>query len=142
MAAIDFQPLNTSEDYFIGKNYKPYEFIFNKWQNQFPTGGNLPQEAIQYFSPYAIWTRFPHSDDNNMIPLLDEALSDYLMSYKDILIKTTNKCMSNNIDRKLIMGNYLNYRIEKDPAKGILYASFGNEWTEYVLNSVLFPKEE
>ena len=33
---------------------------------------------------------------------------------------------------------YMRYRAEKDPARGMLRGFFGNEWTEYYINNILF----
>ena len=33
---------------------------------------------------------------------------------------------------------YMRYRAEKDPARGMLRGFFGNEWTESYINNILF----
>lgn len=37
------------------------------------------------------------------------------------------------------LSEYLQYRIDKDPARNMLVGSFGEEWTESMLRDVLFP---
>ena len=42
--------------------------------------------------------------------------------------------------RREAMETYLEYRAVNDPAKRLLTAAFGKEWTEAVLYQVLFPQ--
>jgi phycoerythrobilin:ferredoxin oxidoreductase len=36
---------------------------------------------------------------------------------------------------------YIRYRLENDPARPMLRSLFGEEWTERVLENVLFPRK-
>jgi Ferredoxin-dependent bilin reductase len=42
-------------------------------------------------------------------------------------------------DDESFLSDYLNYRIDKDPAKRLLVGAFGAEWTEASLREVMFP---
>eukprot|EP01041_Mallomonas_annulata_P002350 gene2350-4563_t len=137
LAAIDFQPLQNSPDYFDSLLYKPYEDIFNKWTTYFPSGGPLPIAAKQYFSPQVLWTRIP-PQNSSMLSTLKSAFLDYTECYVDLLSKTS--ISSRSIARDRVMDEYLEYRIVNDPAKKMLYSTFGADWTEKCLREIMFPK--
>jgi hypothetical protein len=43
-------------------------------------------------------------------------------------------------NRRSHQGEYLEYRLANDPARPMLKSLYGPEWTERLLNEVLFPK--
>ena len=154
IAAIDFQPLSSSPEYFSSHAaYLSNAELFRKWQGRFPPGGELPAAARQYFSPYALWTRFGasgtggsgSSDDGPATreATLDQvraALLEYCNAYTSLLGSTPGGTLDppRAADAEHFLAEYLSYRIENDPAKRLLVGAFGLEWTEAVLREVLF----
>ena len=66
------------------------------------------------------------------------AYLDYLNLYLDLV----RKAQTVSSKRSLLIGNgqksYINYRAEKDPARGMLSRFYGKEWTEAYIHKVLF----
>ena len=165
MAAIDFQPISSDRSIFARKNYICISKMHEKWRDVFPSGGELPEDAKRYFSPYALWTRIPPSKDPSRkvtsTPLMvsvGQALDDYVGCYAELmreeldnLTHTTSRVgsvdddsdqlrLQDSAQKEQFLMEYLDYRIEKDPAKRLLLSSFGEDWTNRVLKEVLFPK--
>ena len=72
--------------------------------------------------------------------LLGQALQEYLECYSSLLASASPH--SDPLVRARRLGTlreYLDYRIENDPAQRLLNAAFGAQWTEQVLREVLFP---
>lgn len=141
LAAIDFQPLIYNDDsYFQDKSYSLFAKNFNDLKASLPTGGSMPVAAAKYFSPYALWTRLPPHDDR--INIIEKACEIYVNSYATLL-KDANKIEDALILRKRQdnLKEYLNYRIENDPAKNMLNGAFGVDWTNNVIKEILFPYE-
>jgi len=89
LAAIDFQPLNNSMEYFQSHLYQPYSHIFQKWRDTCPSGGELPPSAASFFSPHALWTRCSIQDSSTLTNM-GEAFIEYLTCYIDLLEKYDN----------------------------------------------------
>lgn len=96
--------------------------------------------AAKYFSPQAVWTRFPHSDGNSLFFLITLALDDYLELYSDHL-KNSPECLDpiKIEQRRAGIKDYLTFRTVNDPAKNILNKAFGETWTHSALTEVVFP---
>ena len=140
LAAIDFQP-HVAERNELFQTHSTYQSIASchaKWQTRLPSGGELPQEAQRYFSPFALWTRIPttepgreskndglekenlHHDDPWVV--LGQALEEYVAAYASQLTTLSSDTSVENeapMDEQFLQ-DYLTYRIEKDPAKRLL----------------------
>jgi len=146
LAAIDFQPMCVSSTL---PNSDANEAMFRKWQDYFPSGGAMPAEAQRYFSPNALWTRFnldekiegdPNGVDTGKLEKIQIALSEYLNAYcAGLASARTVVDQTKRLERNHFLGEYLQYKIENDPAKNMLVGAFGREWTSAVLSKVLFP---
>ena len=132
-----------------------------------PAGGALPIEAQRYFSPHALWTRTAmkdimegHNDvfDTVYMQNVEKAFYSYIDAYIHTIegIQATdddenrsggvvgedNKASADDcltLPCKTFLSEYLQYRIDKDPARNMLVGSFGEDWTEEMLRAVLFP---
>lgn len=140
LAAIDFQPLNKSLEYFQGRAYEPYKQRFAHWNSRVPDVGGIPGSVKDYFSPTALWTRFPLNDTESLSSI-GSAFLDYMDCYRDLLANCPVTDPSILSVREEKLAAYLNYRIENDPAKNLLHGAFGKEWTDRVLREVIFPKD-
>ena len=146
LAAIDFQP-HVADRNMLFQTHPMYQSIASchaKWQTKLPSGGDLPQEAQRYFSPYALWTRIANdsgsleSTDDELpkekVPkddpwvVLGQALDKYVATYATQLTSGSSDFHS-PMDEQFLQ-EYLTYRIEKDPAKRLLV---GRQMQPYAL---------
>lgn len=125
--------------------------IHQKYMDLLPAGGSastLPAELKPYFSPYVIFARIPAANYSHYELVVKEAVLAYIDVYKQLIVAEQadkqpfsnehTHSVSTNV-RKLLIRDYLNYRIEKDPAKNLLTAAFGKDWTSYALRHIFFP---
>ena len=114
--------------------------IYDRWRPHFADGGPIPEEAKQYFSPAFLWTRLPLGKDSDQ--LIEKVFFSAFCEYLDLYMKLVDDSILVSDERAetLLKGQrrYLNYRIEKDPARGMLSRFYGNEWTEEYIHNVLF----
>ena len=66
------------------------------------------------------------------------SFKEYLNLYLKILFESEE--VGQGLQQKLIKGqnNYLNYRRDKDPARPMLSSLFGKDFTESLINKILF----
>ena len=139
LANIDFQPLESTNEYFDCEIYSPYKSKLKKWSLSLPSGGEFPANAEQYFSPLVLWTKFPSEKNTALLYLVGEALNAYVESYIDLVSKVRMTSIDEKARHELFLKDYLNYRTENDPAKRLLTAAFGKEWTESAIKDIMFP---
>ena len=170
LVALDFQPvLPISNDDSNGKivtslipqQYSQFEDklqkIHAKYQKsdsdsmvQLAWGGNIPEQAERFFSPYALWTRLV---DDNAIDTVNKVVWEAFQEYTDLYLDLMTAVQSDINTGKLevVEGKeednpvrdgqleYLDYRRTNDPARPMLQRLYGNEWSESVIGDVLFP---
>ncbi len=140
LIALDLQPALKDDivhtQYFLGK----LKFIHANWQSKLPSGGDIPLEARQYFSPAFLWSRIPLGAEGDKVisQIIKPAFDDYLNFFFDLVANAKN--ISSDRSLTLLNGQkkYMRYRAEKDPARGMLRGFFGNAWTERYINNILF----
>mmetsp|Transcript_25274 Transcript_25274/g.25607 ORF Transcript_25274/g.25607 Transcript_25274/m.25607 type:complete len:408 (-) Transcript_25274:730-1953(-) len=137
---------------------------------KFSWGGDFPESVKQYVSKYALWTRLQdiipveNNDDNDTPSAIDIIQSDIFLAFQrhlDTYLKLLGQYTtaldndnddenknSNNNDNNIetVKGDnhqpsYLDYRRNNDPAKPMLNALYGKEWTQTLLDNVLFPQD-
>ncbi|KAL3776316.1 hypothetical protein ACHAWO_002710 [Cyclotella atomus] len=165
LVAIDFQPvLPLDESSFllpmafsaIESKLKSIHSSLQSGENAIlPWGGDIPPQARRFFSPYALWTRLGGDNDtddaiNKVETFVWEAFQEYLDLYMDMM-KVVQQCVSvglyeidaslSNDENPVKKGqmDYLEYRRVNDPARPMLRRLYGEEWTERVIDEVLFP---
>ncbi len=140
LIALDLQPALKDDighsQYFLGK----LKSIHSNWQSKLPSGGDIPAQARQYFSPGFLWSRIPLGAEGDQLisQIIKPAFDDYLNCFLDLIANA--KRISLERSAKVLNGQkqYMRYRAEKDPARGMLRGFFGNEWTEHYINNILF----
>ncbi len=140
LIALDLQPALKDDmmhtKYFLGK----LKSIHANWQSQLPSGGDIPLEARQYFSPGFLWSRIPFGEEGDQLisQVIKPAFDDYLNIFLDLLTNANRILPARSL--KLLNGQkkYMRYRAQKDPARGMLSGFFGNVWTERYINNILF----
>ena len=140
LIALDLQPALKDDEvhtkYFLGK----LNSIHANWQTKLPSGGDIPLEARQYFSPVFLWSRIPLGQEGDKLinQVIKPAFNDYLNFFLDLVADA--KRISPGRSSMVLHGQkkYMRYRAEKDPARGMLRGFFGNIWTESYINNILF----
>ena len=140
LLALDLQPA-LKDDLIHTQNVWSHLIpIHEKWQALLPSGGSIPQEAKSFFSPGFLWSRIPLGEEGET--LIRDVLKPAFKDYFSLYIRLINSASRVSKDRSLeiLSGqeSYMNYRSEKDPARGMLRNFYGNDWTEKYINSVLF----
>jgi hypothetical protein len=115
-------------------------------------GGDFPEAVQKYVSKYALWTRLqnlPDSDDDDTVvtsPAVDAirgelfvAFQAHLDAYLDLLGNYAGDIEA--VEGENHQPSYLDYRRNNDPAKPMLNSLYGAEWTQSLLDNVLFPKD-
>lgn len=139
LIALDMQPLFHTDEYRMQYSL-PLKEIFEKHQSNLPWGGDFPEEATRFFSPNFLWSR--PSEDETVETHVFAAFKDYLNKYLDFVEAAkpvTDKERLAEIRESQVA--YLQYRAEKDPARGMFLRFYGEEWTEDYIHGFLFDLE-
>ncbi len=140
LIAIDMQPLFRDDPAYQAKYAEPIMPIFEKHRANLAWGGDFPQEAQQFFSPAFLWTR-PQETEVVQTKVFD-AFCDYLQAYLNFVEQAEEITDGKQLDSILqAQKRYLNYRAEKDPARGMFTRLYGTEWTEEYIHGFLFDLE-
>jgi len=140
LIVLDFQPSLTLEKQFDKKLLIRIINMKNKCHRTVPSAEKMPIEVRKFFSPGVIWSKL--SKDKQSEKLISgeiyQSFTEYLNLYLEILFKTKEVKLS--LQNEIIQGQkyYLDYRKEKDPARPMLTNLFGKEFTELLINKVLF----
>ena len=140
LIALDLQPALKDDvvhtQYFLGK----LKSIHSNWQSRLPSGGDIPLDARQYFSPAFLWSKIPLGIEGDKLisQIIKPAFDDYLNFFMDLVANSIR--ISPERSSRVLFGQkkYMRYRAEKDPARGMLRGFFGNIWTESYINNILF----
>lgn len=139
LIALDMQPLFQSDAY-QAKYTTPILPIFNQYKDELEWGGDFPEEAQAFFSPAFLWTR--PSEDTVVETTVFDAFKAYLDAYLTFVDQAepiTETDELNHIREAQL--KYLQYRAEKDPARGMFNRLYGSEWTEEYIHGFLFDLE-
>ena len=112
LIALDLQPALKDDvvhtQYFLGK----LKSIHANWQSKLPSGGDIPLEARQYFSPAFLWSRIPLGSEGDQLisEIIKPAFDDYLDFFLDLI--SHSKRVSLERSSKVLNGqkNYMRYR--------------------------------
>ena len=107
-------------------------------RDTFEWGGDLPEAASKFFSPHALWTRLSGED---AVETIQTTVFAAFCAHLDLYLE----CIASSCPEVPVTDNhqaeYLAYRLANDPARPMLQSLYGPEWTERVLEEVLFNKE-
>jgi phycoerythrobilin:ferredoxin oxidoreductase len=140
LIAIDMQPIFREEPAYIEKYAAPVMPLLEKYQPHLPWGGDFPEDAKTFFSPAFLWTRL-QSTESVQTHVFD-AFKDYLNAYLGYVEQAqpvTDEARLLDIQASQL--NYIRYRAEKDPARGMFRRLYGEEWTEEYIHGFLFDLE-
>jgi hypothetical protein len=123
----------------------PFEDSWKDWysdnvngNSNFPWGGDFPEPVQKYVSKHALWTRLQELDDP--VSVIESDIWEAFTSHLDIYLNLLRESPPEKIEGTNHQADYLLYRRNNDPAKPMLNALYGSEWTERILDEVLFPQ--
>jgi Ferredoxin-dependent bilin reductase len=145
---LDAQPMIRADE----KGDNGYAQHWEEWYQShsigdvFPWGGDLPEKVQPFVSKFALWSRLggtetsPETIRTMLNGPLYQAYCDHLDRYLQLVSDDSRNHHSNsNIGEYHGQKDYIAYRLANDPARPMLKRLFGEEWTEKVLQNVLFP---
>ena len=140
LLVLDFQPSLKVEKQINGELLEKLAKLKKSCHLSLPVAEKMSEDVAKYFSPGLIWSRLPkEKDSDNLIKnQLYHSFKEYLNLYLKILFESNE--VSQGLQEELINGqnDYLNYRRDKDPARPMLSSLFGKDFTESLINKVLF----
>ena len=140
LIALDLQPAIKTDIQHTEKVWKRLIPLYKKWAKLLPEGGPLPTEAKPYFSPGFLWTRLPLGAKGDQI--ISQIIKPAFIEYMSLFLEFISSASEVSSERALLIlsgqKSYLNYRAEKDPARGMLNRFYGKKWTEEYINNILF----
>ncbi|APD48354.1 phycoerythrobilin:ferredoxin oxidoreductase [Synechococcus sp. CS-602] len=140
LIALDLQPVLKRDRLHTQAVWSRLRPVFDHFRALLPDGGPIPDEAEPYFSPCFLWTRLPLTAESETLiegPLM-AAFVAYLDLYLDLIAEANPVDDSRMQQLKEGQLRYLDYRAEKDPARGMLTRFYGEEWTEAYIHGFLF----
>ena len=140
LLVLDFQPSLDVDNQLNSELLDKLVILRNSCHKSLPVAEKMSDDVKKFFSPGLIWSRLPKGKDSDY--LIDNKLYQTFKDYLKLYLKTLfeSKQATHELQQKLISGqnNYLNYRREKDPARPMLSSLFGKDFTESLINKVLF----
>ncbi len=140
LLVIDFQPSLKVENQFTNELLEQLGELKKNCHSSLPVAEKMSANVSRFFSPGLIWSRLPKQPYSDY--LIENQLYNTFTEYVKLYLKTLFESEEVNLDlqQKLINGqnNYLNYRRDNDPARPMLSNLFGNDFTESLINKVLF----
>ncbi|GAB5030837.1 phycoerythrobilin:ferredoxin oxidoreductase [Nannochloropsis oceanica] len=141
LIVLDFQPMSSSSLRVAEDALKEVHFKYKALLP--PIGGEIPEAARSFFSPYFLFVRA--EDDGLVQTVVFEAFRAYFSIYLDLVEQARPVPVEEEGRRKeMIEGHkrYATYRAVNDPARGMLTRMYGEEWTERLIYEVLFDQAE
>jgi hypothetical protein len=140
--AIDFQPTHNSSSLQASVFYHELMKLHQIWSSKFSQQSlTIPSNYADYFSKYCLFLR-ADARDEELWPRIRQATLAYLQLYLECLAMDTDTTTAATNDGDVYdeyLKKYLDFRIVNDPAKNILNAAFGKDWTTRALQEAVFP---
>ena len=140
LLVLDFQPSLKVEKQFDSELLDKLLKLKTSCHVSLPVAEKMSEDVSRFFSPGLIWSRLPKEKESDYLieNQLYHSFKEYLNLYLETLFKSNE--VSQVIQQDLINGqnDYLNYRRDKDPARPMLSSLFGRDFTESLINKVLF----
>ncbi len=140
LLVLDFQPSLKVENQFNYELLKQLETLKKSCHKSLPIAEKMSEDVSRFFSPGLIWSRLPKKVESDYLieNQLYHSFKEYLKLYLHTLFESEE--VDRGLQQELINGqnDYLNYRRDKDPARPMLSNLFGKDFTESLINKVLF----
>jgi len=140
LLVLDFQPSLPLKKQFDSDLLHQIIDLKNKCHLKVPRAEKMSSEVDKFFSPGLIWSKLPKSSqsENLIAGQIYNSFTEYLNLYLKILFESVQVKTNLQTDINLGQKVYLQYRKEKDPARPMLINLFGKQFTEGLINDVLF----
>jgi 15,16-dihydrobiliverdin:ferredoxin oxidoreductase len=135
LTVVDFQPIQSSE----GQHDANYEHLMQPIRDKYPSLQHDMTDRFydetQFFSNQMLLGKGDDSEYvwNELVP----AYQDYVQTHVDLVKNTKRKMPLQEVLKQ--HKAYDDYSSERDPAHGLLAASFGLEYADKFVYDVLFP---
>ncbi len=140
LIALDMQPLFRDDPDYQAKYTAPLLPTFHQYRQLLPWGGDFPDDARAFFSPAFLWTR--PTEMEVLQTHVFNAFKDYLKIYLEFVEQAEPITDCDHLAQiQTTQLNYVRYRAEKDPARGMFKRFYGEEWTEEYIHGFLFDLE-
>ena len=140
LLVLDFQPSLKVEKQFDSDLLEKLLKLKKLCHSSLPVAEQMSEDVARFFSPGLIWSRLPKENDSDY--LIENHLYHSFKEYLNLYLKTLFESneVSHGLQQDLINGqnDYLNYRRDNDPARPMLSSLFGKDFTESLINKVLF----
>ncbi len=140
LLVLDFQPSLNVENQFSNELIEKLLKLKKLCHSSLPIAEKMSDDVARFFSPGLIWSKLPKEEfsDYLIANQLYNAFTKYLKLYLEILFESNE--VNAKLQKQLIIGqnHYLTYRRDKDPARPMLSSLFGKEFTESLIQEVLF----
>ena len=140
LLVLDFQPSLNLESQFNSELLEKLEKLKKACHLSIPVAEKMSEDVSRFFSPGLIWSRLPKEKESDYLIQnhLYKSFQEYLKLYLKTLFESEE--VGQGLQQDLIIGqnNYLNYRKDKDPARPMLTSLFGKDFTESLINKILF----
>tara|TARA_Y100000589_G_scaffold328342_1_gene372243 strand:+ start:542 stop:1303 length:762 start_codon:yes stop_codon:yes gene_type:complete len=140
LIVLDFQPSIKMDKQFDKELLDKLIKLKNSCHSEIPLAEEMSEEVRGFFSPGLIWAKLSKEKINKH--LIDKQLYYSFKEYLNLYLVTLFNCqkVDNNLQKEISTGqnNYLRYRKLKDPARPMLRSLFGEEYTEALINDLLF----
>ncbi len=140
LIVLDLQPSILLQKQFTEELLTQIIDLKNECHQTLPIAEPMSSEVSNFFSPGLIWSKLPKNDTSEKLIANDLFLTfkKYLNLYLKILFNS--EFVDKNLQLEIIKGqrNYLEYRKNKDPARPMLKSLFGKDFSERLINNVLF----
>ena len=140
LLVLDFQPSLKIENQYSNKLIKKLIELKTRCHSSLPLAETMSADVARIFSPGVIWSKLPKEERSDFLIAnqLYASFKEYLNLYLEILFESKEANME--MQKELINGQniYLRYRRDNDPARPMLSSLFGKEFTESLINEVLF----
>ena len=140
LLVLDFQPSLKIENQYSAKLLEKLIKLRNQCHASLPLAEQMSSDVARFFSPGLIWSKLPKEENSDFLIAnqLYNSFTEYLSFYLEILFNSEEVRSEIQIDLKNGQNNYLTYRREKDLARPMLSSLFGKEFTESLIQEVLF----
>ena len=144
LLVLDFQPSLKVENQFNSELLEKIVKLKISCHKSIPIAEDMSEDVARFFSPGLIWSRLPKQKESDSLieNQLYHSFKEYLKLYLTTLFKREE--VDQGLQQELIKGqnDYLNYRRDKDPARPMLSSLFGKDFTECLINKVLFSTNQ
>ena len=140
LLVLDFQPSLNLEKQFSNELIQKLIKLKQLCHASLPIAEKMSDDVARFFSPGLIWSKLPKEETSEYLIAnqLYNSFTEYLKLYLEILFESNE--VNAKLQTELIIGQnkYLKYRRDKDPARPMLSSLFGKEFTESLIQEVLF----